>query len=175
MDKKLNDQINRGERIKKVITQEKRRAITYLDQEPDGYILPENENEKTLKFSQDALKQHLPKYNRDNIFDLALNYGSYSVDFTPNGSTLLIAGEKGHLALLDWRNKDLISEFRVDEKVYTAKFLHNDTMVAVAQKSKLFIYDKQGLELHALDYHPEPRYLEFLPYHFLLVSGLKNR
>ena len=34
----------------------------------------------------------------------------------------------------------------------------------------MFIYDRDGVELHKLKSHIEPTRLEFLPYHWLLVS-----
>ena len=175
IDKKINDQIKRNQRITKVITDESRRNLRYLEQENEGYLLPENEREKTLKITQDHLKENLPKYNIDNVFDLNLQSGPYSVDYSRNGTHLLLAGEKGHIALMDWREKNLECEIQVGEKIRTACFLHNETMFAVAQRKKLYIYDRQGIELHNLDYHPYPKYLQYLPFHFLLVSGLKNK
>ena len=44
-------------------------------------------------------------------------------------------------------------------------------MFAVAQNKYLHIYDNQGLELHCMRDHLEPALLDFLPYHFLLVTG----
>lgn len=174
-DKKLHDQINRVERVNKVLVKEQKKSLRFLEQEGDGYLVPESEGEKTLRVTQDFLKNNAPKYNRDNIFDLNLNYGPYYADITSNGSDLLLAGEKGHLSIIDWKTKDLRCELNVNEKIRCAKFLHNETMFAVAQRKKMFIYDRQGIELHALDYHESPKYLEFLSYHFLLVSGLKNK
>jgi len=43
-------------------------------------------------------------------------------------------------------------------------------MVAVAQKRFMYIYDNTGAEVHCLREHIEVNALEFLPYHFLLVS-----
>ena len=43
-------------------------------------------------------------------------------------------------------------------------------MFAVAQSKHLYIYDQNGVELHRLASHIEPTRLEFLPYHWLLVS-----
>jgi len=175
IDKKINDQIKRNQRITKVITVESKRNLRYLEQENEGYLLPENEREKTLKISQDYLKENLPKYNVDNVFDLNLQSGPYSIDYSRNGTHLLLAGEKGHIAMMDWREKNLECEIQVGEKIRTACFLHNESMFAVAQRKKIYIYDRQGIELHNLDYHPYPKYLQYLPFHFLLVSGLKNK
>lgn len=37
----------------------------------------------------------------------------------------------------------------------------------------MYIYDANGIELHCLRDSIEPKYLEFLPYHYLLVSASK--
>lgn len=173
-DKKIHDQINRVERIEKVLKKDQIKINRYLEPEGDGYLIPENDNEKTLKVSQDFLIQNLPKYNKDNIFNLDLPYGPYSIDYSSNGSSVLLGGEKGHISIIEWRDKNLVCELNVNERINMVKFLHNDTMFAVAQQKKVYIYDKQGIELHALDYLQKPKYLEFLPFHFLLVSALKN-
>lgn len=41
---------------------------------------------------------------------------------------------------------------------------------AVAQKKAVYIYARDGVEIHHLKKHQEPTHLEFLPYHFLLAS-----
>lgn len=50
------------------------------------------------------------------------------------------------------------------------RFLHDQSHYAVAQKKYVFIYDRDGVELHCLKSHIEPTRLEFLPYHWLLAS-----
>lgn len=101
------------------------------------------------------------------------DYGPYAFDVTRNGRHLLLGGKKGHLSLLEWKRKELVCEFQAKQLVRDVKFLHNEQMYAVAQKKHLFIYDANGIELHCLRDHLEPKYLEFLPYHYLLVSASK--
>jgi U3 small nucleolar RNA-associated protein 7 len=173
-DKKVHDQINRVERIEKVLKKDQVKMSRYLEQEGDGYLQVENDNEKTLKVSQDYLIGNLPKYNKDNIFNLELSSGPYNIDFSLNGSSLLLAGEKGHVSMIEWRDKNLVCEMNLSDKISSVKFLHNDTMFALGQKKRVYIYDKQGIELHSLDYLANPKFLDFLPHHFLLVSALKN-
>lgn len=50
------------------------------------------------------------------------------------------------------------------------RILHNETMFAVAQAKYVHIYDQKGTEVHCLKKHISPVRLEYLPYHFLLVS-----
>jgi hypothetical protein len=43
-------------------------------------------------------------------------------------------------------------------------------MFAAAQRRTVSIYDHSGAEVHVLERHIDVSRLEFLPYHFLLVS-----
>ena len=51
------------------------------------------------------------------------------------------------------------------------RFLQSESYYAVAQKKYVYIYDLNGVELHKLPQHIEPTHLEYLPYHYLLVSS----
>lgn len=72
--------------------------------------------------------------------------------------------------MMDWNRFQLQSEFHVRETTRDIAILHNYTLYATAQKKYVYIYDKDGVELHILRNHIQPNVLDFLPYHFLLVS-----
>lgn len=63
---------------------------------------------------------------------------------------------------------DIILQVR--KLIACARFLQDHSYFAVAQKKYVFIYDRDGVELHCLKGHIEPTRLEFLPYHWLLAS-----
>jgi hypothetical protein len=53
-------------------------------------------------------------------------------------------------------------------------WLHNETLLAAAQKKYVYIYDNRGLEIHRLKNHIEVNKLDFLPYHYLLASVVRS-
>lgn len=47
-------------------------------------------------------------------FDLSLTeLGPYRLDLTRNGRHMVLAGRKGHLALLDWQRMQMVCEVQV--------------------------------------------------------------
>jgi U3 small nucleolar RNA-associated protein 7 len=160
-------------RDKKVLDKEiqkrlKEREVLLPEQE--GFLQPD-EGERTIKLKQDDLKELLPIDNVNNIFDLDLDHGPYAIDYTRNGKYLLMGGRKGHISMLDWKEKSLVCEFSLDEKVRDVQFLQDNKLFAVAQKKYTYIYDSTGMEIHCLKHHIEPKYLKFMPYHLLLVTA----
>lgn len=68
----------------------------------------------------------------------------------------------------------LISVDNVINKRLMFRYLHNETMFAVAQKKYLYIYDNNGIEIHCVRRQMDINRLDFLPYHFLLVSVVRE-
>lgn len=83
---------------------------------------------------------------------------------------LAIAGRRGHVAAFDWQSGRLHTELHLNETCRAIRWLHNESFFAVAQKKCVYIYDKDGLEVHQLRNHSDVNQLEFLPYHWLLAS-----
>ncbi|KAG5918270.1 hypothetical protein E4U42_006928 [Claviceps africana] len=136
-----------------------------------GFLEAEGDLEKTYKVRQDAIVSEVGVATAKKRFDLKLDaLGPYICDFTRNGRELLLAGRKGHVATMDWREGKLGCEIQLGETVRDVKWLHNNQYFAVAQKKYVYIYDRNGVELHNLRRHNDVTHMEFLPYHFLLAT-----
>jgi U3 small nucleolar RNA-associated protein 7 len=130
----------------------------------------ESDMERTIQLTQQQLKNdHLQESVARNIFDLELKeYGPYKLRYDRSGRYSLLAGGAGHVSIIDQHSLALTSEFFVNETVRDACFLHNGSMMAVAQEKNVFVYDDKGVEIHRMDGHRRVMVMEFLPYHWLL-------
>ncbi|KAF2075264.1 hypothetical protein CYY_003440 [Polysphondylium violaceum] len=166
----LKNRINKFGEMKKEAAKAAMRTEMLLQQEA-GFIIPD-EGQKTYELSQNEIIKHVDIQSSARVFDLNLTpNGPYTMDFTKNGRHLLLAGERGHFTILDWTRGKKVSERHLGKPIRDACFLHNETMFAVAQKKYTYIYNSDGVELHWLKDHYDPKFLQFLPYHFLLVSA----
>jgi U3 small nucleolar RNA-associated protein 7 len=131
----------------------------------------ENGLESTWKVKQADIEEQVDLVTASKMFTLNMpKHGPYSFEYSRNGRYLLLGGEKGHVALIDWHKNKLLCEMHLGENVRHVCFLHNETMFAVAQKKNVYIYDKSGTELHRLRNHRNPHRMTYLPFHFLLCS-----
>ena len=169
-DKKLRGNLKALEqRYKDAVVKAKDAEI--LLENDSGYLEAEDELERTYKVRQDDLQKDLAIETATKGFELKLQgLGPYTVDYSRNGRTLLLAGKKGHVSTIDWRAGSLGCEVQLGETIRDAKWLHNNQYFALAQKKYVYIYDQDGVELHCLQKHIEVRNMEFLPYHFLLAT-----
>ena len=146
-------------------------AQVVLHTETPGLIEAEHDMERTTALSQVELKRnHLDEQTAKHIFDLTLPYAPYGCKYDRSGRYSIIYGQRGHISLMDAHHLSLHTEFHVQERVRDACFLHNFSMVAVAQTNHVYIYDDAGAEIHKLNDHVDPFAIDFLPYHWLLAS-----
>ncbi len=146
-------------------------AQVILHTESLGFLEKETTMERTSALTQVELKrEHLDEQTSRQIYDLTLPYSPYGCKYDRSGRYSVIYGQRGHLALMDAHNLNLHTEFHVNELVRDACFLHNFSMLAVAQANHLFIYDDTGAEIHRLTDHQDSFAVDFLPHHWLLTS-----
>ncbi|KAK1666321.1 hypothetical protein QYE76_054480 [Lolium multiflorum] len=100
-----------------------------------GYLEPEG-FEKTYRYNQQSIVQEVDISSSKKPFDMILPVlGPYTLEYTSNGRYMIVGGRKGHIAMMDMLNMDLIKEFQVRETVHDVAFLHNEQLFAVAQKN----------------------------------------
>ena len=140
-----------------------------IEVDPDGY-------EKTYRLKQtDMVNQSMVDLNTaKNFFDFQLRFGPYRADYSRNGRYLLFGGSKGHVAIMDSLQTQVKMEIQLQQEIHDVHFLHNETMFAVAQRKYVYIYDNRGIEIHCMKDHKQTYRLDFLPYHYLLVTGSSN-
>jgi U3 small nucleolar RNA-associated protein 7 len=137
-----------------------------------GLLEVEGELERTDRVKQEEIATAVDVQSSRKAFELTLTeMGPYvGCAYSRNGRSLLLAGAKGHVALMGWAQGHITTEFQVRETIRDVTFLHDESLFAVAQRKYVYIYDRRGVELHCLRKHINVNRLEFLPYHFLLVS-----
>ncbi|KAL5569503.1 hypothetical protein UlMin_026078 [Ulmus minor] len=169
-DKKLKGQLAIREDLygKSAIAAAK--AEKWLMPSEGGYLEPEGV-EKTWNIRQDAIAAEVDISSSRNQYDIVLpDLGPYTLDFTSSGRYMAVGGQKGHLAIVDAKNMNLVKEFQVRETIRDVVFLHNENFFAAAQKKYPYIYNQKGTELHCLKEHGAVLRLQFLKNHFLLAS-----
>ncbi|OAX41814.1 BING4CT-domain-containing protein [Rhizopogon vinicolor AM-OR11-026] len=135
-----------------------------------GKMQVENEMERTWRIGQDDIVQGAGQEAAKGRRELKLDGGPYRSRYSRNGRHLAIVGTMGHVATFDWQTGTMHAELQLQETCRDITFLQDQSFFAVAQKKYVFIYDRDGVELHRLKSHIEPTRLEFLSYHWLLAS-----
>ncbi|KAL2554610.1 Transducin/WD40 repeat-like superfamily protein [Forsythia ovata] len=169
-DKKLKGQLALREDLYGKSAKAAAKAEKWLMPSEGGYLEAEG-IERTWNIKQETIAREVDLLGSRNQYDIILpDLGPYTLDFTPSGRYMTVAGRKGHMAIVDMKNMNLIKEFQVRETVRDVVFLHNEMFFAAAQKKYTYIYDRNGTELHCLKEHGAALKLQFLNKHFLLAS-----
>ncbi|KAI0850213.1 BING4CT-domain-containing protein [Daldinia vernicosa] len=169
-DKKLRSNLKSLEHKYKEATVKAKDAEILLEN-TSGFLEPEHELERTYRVRQEDILNEVSTESAKKRFELKLDQlGPYVFEYSRTGRELLLAGRRGHVATMDWREGKLGCELQLGETVRDARWLHNNQFFAVAQKKHVYIYDRQGVEVHCLRKHQEVTHMEFLPYHFLLAT-----
>ncbi|XP_062248887.1 WD repeat-containing protein 46 [Platichthys flesus] len=167
---KLKDMISRSEETSQMAQKQAARFDILLPE--DAGFLEGEEEEDTCTISQEDIADAVDITSGAKYFNLKLSqFGPYRVDYSKTGRHLLLGGRRGHVACVDWQSKQLMCEINVMESVNDVKWLHTETMYAVAQKKWLYIYDSNGIELHCIRKFNDVLRMQFLPYHFLLATA----
>jgi U3 small nucleolar RNA-associated protein 7 len=148
-------------------------AQTILSLETPGLVEAEHDLEHTARLTQTQLKRHhLDEQTARHIYDLNLpSYAPYRFHYDRSGRAGLLTGSNSHVALFDQHTQALVTEFHLPgQTIRDACFLHNPSLLAVAQTNHVYIYDNTGAEVHRLDEHHDPFALTYLPHHWLLAS-----
>ncbi|KAJ8024819.1 WD repeat-containing protein 46 [Holothuria leucospilota] len=154
----------------KLAARQAARSELLLTEEPG--FLEVGEGEETYEVRQSEIVSSVDIASATKHFELNLNqFGPYRMNFTRNGRHLALGGKMGHLTGIEWISKNLLFEINVMETITDIQWLHLETMLAVAQKKWLFIYDNSGIELHCIKSMSDVLRMTFLPYHFLLVGS----
>ncbi|KAK0467710.1 BING4CT-domain-containing protein [Desarmillaria tabescens] len=135
-----------------------------------GRMEVEGEMDRTWRVGQDEIVQGAGQEGARGRREWKLEGGPYRSRYTRNGRHLAVVGSKGHVASFDWQAGTLHTELQLQETCRDITYLHDHSHFAVAQKKYVFIYDRDGVELHCLKAHIEPTRMEFLPYHWLLAT-----
>ncbi|XP_056843516.1 probable U3 small nucleolar RNA-associated protein 7 [Raphanus sativus] len=169
-DKKLKTQLASREKLYGKSAKAAAKIEKWLLPASAGYLETDG-LEKTWRIKQTDIAKEVDILSSRNQYDIVLpDFGPYKLDFTASGRHMLAGGRKGHLALVDMLNMNLIREIHVRETVRDVAFLHNDQFFAAAQKKYAYIYGRDGTELHCLKERGPVARLRFLKNHFLLAS-----
>jgi hypothetical protein len=150
-DQKLRTQMGRQEYLAQEAAVHAARSE--ILQPHDAGHLEADGMERTFKFTQEKIAEAVDATSARKIYDLSLQQGPYHCRYARNGRHLLIGGQKGHVAQIDWHSGKVKAEIQLRETVRDVCFLHNESLFAVAQKKYVYVYDQKGIEIHCLRHH----------------------
>jgi U3 small nucleolar RNA-associated protein 7 len=140
--------------------------------EDDANGLDLDKGEVADRVTQGDIVAAVDLQTQQKKFELVLDkLGPYKIDFTSNGTHLCLGGLRGHMANLKWKDFSLEGETQLKDKINDVKFLVDHSMLAVAQKRFVYMYTKEGTEMHVLSKMAHMDRLAYLPKHMLLAAA----
>lgn len=169
MSKKIIEEKIKNRR--KIVEKARKDVSSYdiLRTESYGYIEVDSD-EKTYDATQSKIRRYVSIKACEQAYDLRLDNGPIHGKYSRNGMHMLLRNDRGYLASFNAKSMNLHFEIDVNDKTYDATYLHNERFIAVAQKNNVFIYDGCGVETHCVRDNSDVFKMEYLPYHYLLVS-----
>ena len=174
-DLRVKTNIKRQREFKTAVNRQMK-AYSYINPAvEEGGIVVDDEGEESTLVSQSTLLKAVDIGTRKKLFDFELKGGPFVMKPTRNGRHVVIGGKGGQLSVVDRTTMNPLCDITVNESVLDATFLHNYTMFAAAQRKCTYIYDSiSGAEVHCLKDQDRVTHLDYLPFHFLLVSWAEN-
>lgn len=191
-NKKLRNELVHQHTLNKSIAQstlETQQNLLSLAADDAGSIQVTGPLEKTWRVSQDEIKASVGGEAAKGRRELTFRPGEgvKRMKWSRNGRHLVFISGKGgtKVSSVDWLGGNVNSEVDLlagsnlsgaggsgggGECARDVTFLQDQSFYSVAQKRNVFIYDRDGVEVHRLSNIIDPLRLEFLPYHWLLVA-----
>ncbi|OAG29640.1 U3 small nucleolar RNA-associated protein 7 [Nematocida displodere] len=123
----------------------------------------------TKPITTDEMYKHIDMGTKSKAYKLALENGPYSARYTLTGNNVLYFGQND-ASVVDAIKLTPRCERNLNDQIHDGTFLHRESFFALAQSQCVYIYDNNGVEVHALRDHAKARKLQFLQDHFLLAT-----
>ena len=165
-----NPDVRRMERVQRSAPKRLAKAGLLKIEESHG-IMETDDREVTDRVTQADILKAVDTQTQNKKFDLTLDkLGPYNIDFSRNGTHVVLAGLRGHLATFNWKDFSLQGETQLKDKCTDVKFLVDHSLMAVAQRRFVYMYTKEGEEVHILSKMANNDRLEYLPKHMILCG-----
>ncbi|ELQ75269.1 WD40-repeat-containing subunit of the 18S rRNA processing complex, partial [Trachipleistophora hominis] len=132
-------------------------------QERGCIVLEDGEQYPTQKF----IRKNVACSVKEKAFSLDLEEDCWKSSYSLDGRHIILHS-RSVVAAFDCKTLNVFFE-RTLRNIETSIFLHNEQYCAIASDT-LFIYNKNGLEVHHLSHERNVRQMVYLPHHFLLVT-----
>jgi U3 small nucleolar RNA-associated protein 7 len=108
---------------------------------------------------------------KEKALKLDLEEGRYRCAYTDSGRHLLLHSAKGFVSMIDTISMNCLFERNLQDEVRASTFLASEGSFALAQPKATYIYNKEGVEVHAVRYLHGVNAMVYLPHHFLLATA----